>query len=286
MRSLLLLVSLSVLLVGTGSAHAARPRPHRAPTCAAKGSVTVALNPQARVYERAQRGDADQHLLIGCLLRSGRTTQLESWFSCDCSRGDEIGPQAWSRGTVVAINRWSCPPDPLVGGICSGGARSFDLRTRRTLRRANTGTSVAALVIGPRGSFAYVSSGGAVAKSDASGEGTLDATPGVDPSSLAIAGSRVYWTRDGTPQSALLTPETIAPAATVAASSPSSGSSAARRWRSSASAITAAAAITPAATEKAEATAAVTASSSGERTLEQRVAGSAVRRGAGGGARR
>ncbi|MFL5816456.1 MAG: hypothetical protein ACJ76L_02535 [Conexibacter sp.] len=206
MRPLLLLVSLSVLLACAGSASAARSRPRRAPTCAAKGSTTVALNPQARLYVRSQRGDGDQHLLIGCLLRSGRTTQLDSWFSCDCSRGDEIGPQVWLRGTVAAINRWGCPPDPLAGGICSGSARTFDLRTRRTLRRANTGTSVAALVIGPGGAFAYVSSGGAVAKSDADGEEVLDAASGIDPSSLAIAGARVYWTRGGAPQSALLTP--------------------------------------------------------------------------------
>ena len=155
---------------------------------------------------RSQRGDDDQHLLIGCLLKSGRTTQLDSWFSCDCSRGDELDPQVWLRGTVVAINRWGCPPDPLAGGICSGATRTFDLRTRRTLRRASTGTSIAALVIGPRGSFAFISSGGAVTKSDAGGEGVLDAAAGIDLSSLAIAGVRVYWTRAGVPQSALLTP--------------------------------------------------------------------------------
>lgn len=205
MRPLLLLVSLSVLLACAGSAGAARSRPHRTATCSAKGSTTVALNPQARLYVRSQRGDGDQHLLLGCLLRSGRTTQLDSWFSCGCTRGDEAGPQVWLRGTVAAINRFSCPPDPLLGG-CVGSAHTFDLRTRRTLRRANTGTAISALVLGPGGAFAYVSSGGAVAKSDAGGEGVLDAAAGIDPSSLAIAGARVYWTRGGTPQSALLTP--------------------------------------------------------------------------------
>jgi hypothetical protein len=205
MRYLSLLVSVSILLAGAGSANAARARPHRASApCAVKGSTTVALNPQARIYTRSQRGDEDQHLLVGCLLRSGRTTQLDSWFSCGCSRGDDAEPQLWLSGTVVAINRFSCPPDPLLG--CVGGAHTLDLRTRRTLRRANTGTAVSALAIGPRGSFAYISSGGAVAKSDAAGEGVFDAAPGIDPSSLAIAGARVYWTRGGAAQSALLTP--------------------------------------------------------------------------------
>jgi hypothetical protein len=207
MRPLLLLVSLSVLLACAGSAQAASARTHRGPaTCAAKRSTTVALNPQARVYVRSQRGDADQHLLVGCLLRSGRSLQLDSWTSCGCSRGDESAPQLWLRGTVVAMNRYSCPPDPTLGD-CVGGASTLDLRTRRTLRRANTGTFVSALVLGPGGAFAYVSSGGVVSKSDAGGEGVLDATPGIDSDSLAIAGARVYWTRaGGSAQSALLTP--------------------------------------------------------------------------------
>jgi hypothetical protein len=168
--------------------------------------VTVALNPQARVYVRSQRGDADQHLLIGCLLRSGQSVQLDSWFSCGCSRGDESAPQVWLRGRIVALNRYSCPPDPVLGS-CVGAARTVSLRTGEPLRRANTRTSVAALVLGPRGSFAYVSSGGAVVKSDATGESVvLDAGAGIDPDSLAVAGARVYWTRSDAPQTALLTP--------------------------------------------------------------------------------
>jgi len=198
---------MSVLLACASSAQAASSRSHRAPApCAARGSTTVALNPQARVYVRSERGDADQHLLIGCLLGNGRKVQLDTWFSCDCSRGDELPPQVWLRGTVVAVNRHGCSPDPLVFD-CSGSARSVSLRTGKTLRRANTGTSVGALVLGPAGVFAYVSAGGAVVKSDASGETVVvDPGPGIDSASLAIAGARVYWMRAGAPQSALLTP--------------------------------------------------------------------------------
>ncbi len=199
-------VALALLCAIASPAQAAKAthRPAAQP-CVAKGSTTVALNPQVRLYERT-RGSSDEHDLVGCLLGSGRRLVLDSWTSCGCSRGDEAGPQVWLRGTVVAMNRYSCPPDPTLGD-CTGGASTFDLRTRRTLRRTNTGTFVSALVLGPRGAFAYVSSGGAVSKSDAGGEGVLDATPGIDPDSLAIAGARVYWTRaDGTAQSALLTP--------------------------------------------------------------------------------
>jgi len=168
--------------------------------------VTVVQNAQARVYVRSQRGDADQHLLIGCLLRSGQSVQLDSWFSCGCSRGDESAPQVWLRARIVALNRFSCPPDPLLGG-CVGSARTVSLRTGETLRRANSGTAIATLVQGPRGAFAYVASGGVVVKSAQPGETVvLVAAPGVDPYSLASAGSRVYWLRGGTPQTALLTP--------------------------------------------------------------------------------
>jgi hypothetical protein len=207
MRTLLLLLTTSVLLACAGPAQAAKPKPRPVPApCAVRGSTTVALNPQARVYVRSQRGDADEHLLIGCLLRSGQQVQLDSWTSCGCSRGDESAPQVWLRARIVALNRWSCPPDPLLGG-CAGAARTVSLRTGETLRRANSGTSLSALVQGPRGAFAYVSSGGAVVKSDATGETVvLDAAAGIDPASLAVAGARVYWLRAGAPQSALLSP--------------------------------------------------------------------------------
>jgi hypothetical protein len=208
MRSVLLLLSACcVLLVPAAPAAAARSRSGRAPApCAVKGSVTVAQNEQARVYERSRRGDEDQHLLVGCLLRSGQRVVLESWFSCGCSRGDELSPQAWLRGRIVAVNRYSCPPDPILGG-CTGSARTVSLRTGEALRRADTGGSVGALVQGPRGAFAYVSSGGAVLKADADGEGVLlDGGPGVVADSLAAAGVHVYWMHGTVPYAASLRP--------------------------------------------------------------------------------
>lgn len=162
---------------------------------------------QARVYVRSQRGDSDQHVLVGCLLHSGQRVQLASWFSCGCSRGDESAPQVWLRERIVAVNRYSCSPDPTSPGDCVGDARTVSLRTGETLRRANTGTSVAALVQGPRGSFAYVSSAGAVLRSDADGEGVLlDTGPGILPDSLAVAGVHVYWIHGGVPVTAALRP--------------------------------------------------------------------------------
>ena len=203
----LLLISCCAMLVPAASASAGSARPHRAPApCAVKGSVTVAQNEQARVYVRTRRDDDAQHVLVGCLLRSGQRVVLDSWFSCDCSRGDELQPQVWLRARIVAVNRYGCPPDSILGG-CTGSARTVSLRTGETLRRAVTGSSVVALVQGPRGSFAYVSSGGGVVKSDATGETlVLDAGPGIVAGSLAAVGARVYWLHGGAPQTALLSP--------------------------------------------------------------------------------
>lgn len=205
--ALALLLVAFAFVVGPVAQASARPRQAAAAQpCAVKGSTTVALNPQMRVYVRPERDDSDRRVLVGCLLRDGYKLHLGSWLSCGCSRGDEPAPQVWLRGAVVAVNSYSCPPDPALGD-CVGGAWTLALRTGRTLRSATTGSSVAALAIGPRGSFAYVSSGGAVVKSDATGETVvLDPGPGIDLGSLAIGGAWVYWTRDGTPHGARLTP--------------------------------------------------------------------------------
>ena len=204
---LLLTVCCAVLLSAV-SASAARSRPHRTPApCAVKGSITVAQNEQARVYVRSRRGDEDQHVLVGCLLRSGQQVVLDSWFSCDCSRGDELEPQVWLRARIVAVNRYGCSPDPTAPFDCSGRARTVSLRTGETLRRASTGAAVAALVQGPRGSFAYVSGRGAVLKSDADGEGVLlDPGPGVVADSLAAADVHIYWMHGAIPFAASLRP--------------------------------------------------------------------------------
>lgn len=202
----LLLTACCALLVPAASGVAARSRSGRASApCAVKGSGTVAQNAQARVYVRTRRGDDARHMLVGCLLRSDRRVLLDEWFSCDCSRGDELEPQVWLRGGVVAVNRHGCPPDPILGG-CAGRARTVSLRTGETLREADTGAAVAALVLGPRGAFAYVSGDGAVVKSDATGETVvLDSGP-LDAASLAVVGARLYWLRGGQARTALLSP--------------------------------------------------------------------------------
>jgi hypothetical protein len=201
---LLLLPALALLAAPAAHARSASAARPVAASCAAKGTTTVARSGQARVWVRT-RGDSDEHVLVGCLLGSGRRLLLDSWFSCDCSRGDELAPQVWLRGTVVAVNRWGCPPDPVLLGPCTGRARTVDLRARRTLRSATSDGYVSQLAIGPRGAFAILV-GSALVKADADGEAVLDPGPGIESGSLAFAGALLYWTRDDAPRSARLHP--------------------------------------------------------------------------------
>ncbi len=200
-----ILPALAALLVAAGPAqaasHAATAARATPKPCAVRGSTTVARNAQVRVYARTAR-ESDDHTLVGCLLGSGRRLALDAWFSCGCSRGDESEPQVWLRDTVVAVNRSSCAPDPFAGG-CAGSVRTVDRRTRRTLRRANTGGPVGELAIGPSGLIAVVTARGLVA-SDAEGERVLD--PATQVAALAFAGGLLYWTSGDQPRSALLRP--------------------------------------------------------------------------------
>jgi len=66
---------------------------------------------------------------------------------------------------------------------------------------------VVAIVVSSAGGFAWIVRDGTVTptdyevhKFDAGRDAMLDKAPGIDPGSLALAGSTVYWTRDGTPQ--------------------------------------------------------------------------------------
>jgi hypothetical protein len=137
----------------------------RKPAKPCPGGSAVERSVQARVYERG----ADEYVLVGCYLRSGRRTGLASWFSCSCSIGDDPEPQVWLAGRHV---RYS----------------------------ADTG-SLGGLVIKRNGSVAYVL-GQRLIRIDSTGSTVLDEGPGMDGDSLAANPTRLYWMRDGVPKTA------------------------------------------------------------------------------------
>ena len=190
------LLGLSLLAAAALAPAGAAAGPPAKP-CAAPGASSVARSVQARIYERG----ADNHVLVGCHLRSRRRTVLARWFNCDCSRADEAPPQVWLAGRHAAVNQYSCSPiDPM--SPCVGSMRVVDLRTGRVRYRADTGALIG-LVIKPNGSVAYVL-GPQLIRIDSRGSALLDEGAGIDSGSLAVNRTRLYWLRDNMPRTASL----------------------------------------------------------------------------------
>jgi hypothetical protein len=156
----------------------------------------VASSKAARVFEVDRDGDRS---LFGCMRSNGRLQPLSSWYSCDCSIGDEPAPAAelHARRFVEVTEFPSCGPipDPSCGGST---ATLRDLRTRRDHPVQD---DVGQVVVGGR-AFAYAD--GRVVLVRGRTAQVLDPGPGIESGSLAFSPSRLYWTRDGLPYSAPL----------------------------------------------------------------------------------
>ncbi len=191
-RTIIGTLALAALLAVAAPASAATKR-ERERICAKRG-VTAAKSPSARVFEVDRDGD---HTLYGCLRAGGRLRVLATWFSCGCSVGDENAPDAaLHAGVFVALTHFpSCGPFP-----CESGP-SYSLRNLRSGRAVSPQGTVSQVVAG-RGFYAYED--GRVVRVRGGTEEVLDAGPGIEPGSLAIAGRRLYWTRDGQPLSSAL----------------------------------------------------------------------------------
>jgi hypothetical protein len=185
MRRALLLLPLFVLLVPAAAGAATKQER----ICAKRG-VTVERSATARVFEVGRDGD---RTLYGCLRRGGRLQALASWFSCDCSVADDPAPGVeLHAGHFVVITRYpSCGPFPCEAST------SYTLRNLRSGRDATPQGDVWQVVTGP-GFFAYED--GRVVRVRRGREEVLDAGPGIEHFSLAVAGRRLYWMRDGAPR--------------------------------------------------------------------------------------
>jgi hypothetical protein len=186
MRRVLPLLLLLLLMPATADAATQQER-----ACAERGT-TVERSPVARVFEVDRDGD---RTLYGCLRRGGRLQVLASWFSCDCSIGDDPAPGVdLLAGHFVALTRSpSCGPFPCEAKT------TYTLRNLRSRRAVSPQGAVRQVVKGP-GFFAY--DDGRVVRVRGGREDVLDAGPGIEPSSLAVAGRRLYWMRDGAPRTA------------------------------------------------------------------------------------
>jgi hypothetical protein len=123
---------------------------------------------------------------------------LGGWYSCDCSVGDDQPTTVSLHAARFTLVRR--PPSCGPGGECvTFPLRLVDLRTGRVFEPRH---GFSGMVARPDGAFAYLD--GRVVAVDAEGERVLDEGPGIEGGSLALAGSIVYWTRQGEPRSARL----------------------------------------------------------------------------------
>jgi hypothetical protein len=184
-RAILLTLLLALVLPAAAGAD---PKQER--ICAKRGD-TVARSATARVFEVNRD---DEHTLYGCLRRGGRLQALASWFSCECSVGDDPAPGVdLLAGRFVALTHYpSCGPFPCETPT------TYTLRNLRSGREVAPQGDVWQVVTGP-GFFAYEDGRVVVVRRGV--ERVVDAGPGIEHFSLAAAGRRLYWMRDGVPQS-------------------------------------------------------------------------------------
>lgn len=185
MRRALIIILVTLAAPATADAATKQER-----ICAQRGE-TVARSSVARVFEVNRD---DQRTLYACLRRGGRLQELASWFSCECSQGDDTTPGvALLAQRFVVVTRY-----PLCGPFPCDQPNSYRLRNLRSKRDFTPLGDVSQVVTGD-GFFAYED--GRVVDVRGGVERVVDAGPGIERSSLAAAGRRLYWMHDGVPQS-------------------------------------------------------------------------------------
>jgi hypothetical protein len=195
MRTAVPTIAFLVVLAAWAQPAPAATKKERQRICAKRG-FTVASSPAARVFEVDRQGD---HSMFGCMRSNGRLQLLSSWFSCDCSIGDDPAPAARLHALrFVEVTEFaSCGPVP--DPTCGGSTTTLrDLRGRRDFSAAGT----VAQVVARGGTFAFAD--GRVVVVDGGGERVVDPGPGIEDGSLALSRTRLYWTRAGQPFSAPL----------------------------------------------------------------------------------
>jgi hypothetical protein len=221
MRRFAPIVPVLALLWLTASAGAAR-HPAQAVSCAVRPSRVIVADAQAEVYRVP---DGLGHLVVYACAYGHRLSRLG--FSPDCgasSSGCAGVEHPVLTGPVVAYESFSIIEQRFPPGE---GKRTFlvvvrDLRSGRVLRQVPTGSStkparvgigpVSALVLKSDGAVGWIAANEAGASSgkyevhaaDATGARLLASGPGIEPGSLALGGSTLFWARSGQAASSLL----------------------------------------------------------------------------------
>jgi hypothetical protein len=229
MRRAFMLTGLLLLLAASPAA--ARSTHRRQSRCTPGHAHLLASDAVAQVYEAGSHEDGFRpERIVGCIY--GATHVYVVGFPSFGSGGGGGGSSVKQlAGTDVAVASSS---SSMVYGTESASVLVRDLRTGRVIVDTPTGPPepspaelhspgfgrivgagpVTSVVLKPDGALAWIASTPAyrvtlagsyqVYAFDSSGKRTLAAGNDIDPFSLALAGSTVYWTQSGKPSSAAL----------------------------------------------------------------------------------
>jgi hypothetical protein len=217
-RIAILVVPLLALLLATSSATAVYDRHNKMPaTCSSGHTRSIAADVQAQIFETPMSLAHPEFLSIyGCSYKHKRSYLLgpAPYGSPSGAGGVETEVLA---GSVVAYeeasNQSCCQHWWVVVRDLNNGhvLHRIPTGTRVTPRPLSVGIGQAVdIVVKRNGSVAWIVETNAeegeyqVHAVDSSGSRTLASSPEVDSTSLALAGSTLYWTQGGRPLSATL----------------------------------------------------------------------------------
>ncbi len=216
-----------------GVAHAGDAPASDSAACSLTRGPVVVADAQAMVikttittYSKKNHRPVQTHQAYrGCVLGSRRSFVLGNGESCSSTHCEPSISRLTLAGTTVAFERSATSAaNPSVGFPGSGEwfVVVRNLRTGRTLHATPTGTpnppapgltgngETTALVVKPDGAVAWINNTSQASAHyevhavDRGGSHVLAVSSGIDRSSLALAGSTLYWTENGLPFSAPL----------------------------------------------------------------------------------
>lgn len=184
--------------------------------CPPTHEKVVAANAQAMIYEAPAYREGPGGV-FGCAYGSNRSYDLGLVPSGGPSGSGGVVPIALA-GKVVAYDKGK------TSSLSGRGSHEIwvrNLATGTLIHRMPNGSpaepgdiglgETTTIVVKPDGSVAWIVRAGnkqlggiQVRSVDKTGEHLLAASPEIDPGSLAVAGSTLYWTQGGKPMSAVL----------------------------------------------------------------------------------
>lgn len=213
--STLIILATTVVLTAPSTAAAAHHRPKS--KCPAIHSRAVAASSEAEAYLGPEPNNPEVFVFYACAYGSSRVYELGP---------QPVGSSSGFGGVAHIAVAGTCVAYEVERGTTQGVFFASDivivreLRSGRILHKVPTGPSeppervgkgpTTAVVVKSDGAVAWIVRTGIAPSTyevravDKTGERLVAAGTNIDPASLALAGSTLYWTQEGRPMSAQL----------------------------------------------------------------------------------